>query len=274
MSFKSILRGIAPIAAIAIAAAASASDGKVQFSCDGEEAKKLSELDLSGEAPTELCLLGPDTVHISTGDSLAITVEGDEDIAAGLRFALNDGRLSILRKGGRESGDGTVTVKVVMPAPTKLTMAGSGKIVADSLDGERARVTVAGSGAVETDRVETDSLKVEIAGSGSYRASGNARALKLTIAGSGDARLDALKVEDAKIDIAGSGDSAFASDGTVRATIMGSGEIRVFGRATCKVNSMGSGRLVCEPSASAEAQPGEKASKPERKGKNGKKGKA
>jgi len=35
---------------------------------------------------------------------------------------------------------------------------------------------------------------------------------------------------------------------------MDSGEVRVIGRATCKVTSMGSGRLVCEPAA-AEAQP-------------------
>ena len=34
---------------------------------------------------------------------------------------------------------------------------------------------------------------------------------------------------------------------------MGSGEVRVIGRATCKVKSMGSGRLVCEPAQTSEA---------------------
>ena len=58
---------------------------------------------------------------------------------------------------------------------------------------------------------------------------------------------DALRVEDAKVSIAGSGDGAFASDGRVNASIVGSGEVRVIGRATCKVSSVGSGRLVCQP---------------------------
>ena len=36
---------------------------------------------------------------------------------------------------------------------------------------------------------------------------------------------------------------------------MGSGEVRVIGRATCKVTAMGSGKLVCEPAASDGPKP-------------------
>ena len=254
MSLKSLLRGMAPLAAIALAAAASGGCDKMHVSLNGDEGKKLADLDLTGAAPSEVALLGPDTVRIAQGDKLAISVEGDPEVAGRMRFTLNDGKLGIMRESGKWSDDGTVTVNVTMPAPRKLMMAGSGKMFSPSLAGDSARVTVAGSGTVETDAVATDSLKVDIAGSGSYRAAGTAKSLKISIAGSGDARLDALKVEDAKVDIAGSGDTAFASDGTVRANIMGSGEVRVIGRATCKVTSMGSGRLVCEPAASAGAK--------------------
>jgi hypothetical protein len=247
MNLKSFLRGVAPLAAIALAAAASGGCDKMHVSINGEEGKKLADLDLTGAAPTEVALLGPDTVRIAQGDKLAISVEGDPDVAAAMRFTLKDGTLGILRKDGKSSGDETVTVNVTMPAPGKLVMGGSGKIVSPALASDSARVTIAGSGTVETDAVATDTLKVDIAGSGSYRAAGTARMLKLTIAGSGDARLEALKVDDAKVDIVGSGASAFASDGTVKANIMGSGEVRVIGRATCKVTSMGSGKLVCEP---------------------------
>jgi hypothetical protein len=255
MSLKSILRGVAPLAALAFAAAASGGCDNMHVSINGEDGKKLSELDLTGAPPTEVALLGPDTVRIAQGEALAISVDGDPEVAERMRFTLKDGKLGILRKKGEWSSDETVTVNVTMPAPRKLMMAGSGKIFAPALARESARVTVAGSGTVETERVETDELKVDIAGSGSYRAAGNARSLRLAIAGSGDARLDALKVDEAKVDIAGSGDSTFASDGNVRANIMGSGEVRVIGRATCKVSSMGSGRLVCEPAATAEAKP-------------------
>ncbi|HUQ12808.1 MAG TPA: DUF2807 domain-containing protein [Novosphingobium sp.] len=261
MSLKSILRGLAPIAGLALAAAASGGCDKMHVSINGEEGQRLSELDLTGEAPNEVVLLGPDTVRIATGDKLAITVDGDAAVTDAMRFTLKNGKLGILRKNGKWDGDeARVTVNVTMPAPSRLTMAGSGRIDAADLAADEARVTIAGSGTVETQRVATDSLKVEIAGSGSYRAAGAAKALKLSIAGSGDARLDALTVDDARVDIAGSGDSSFASDGNVRANIMGSGEVRVIGRATCKVNTMGSGRLVCEPApeagaASAETKP-------------------
>lgn len=254
MSFKSILRGLAPMAALAVAAAASGGcDGiRNHVSINGEEGKKLADLDLTGTAPNKVMLLGPDSVRIATGDKLAITVEGDPQVTEAMRFTLKDGTLGILRKSGKWDGDeGRATINVTMPAPSKLMMAGSGRIDAAALASDKARVTIAGSGTVETSRVETAELKVDIAGSGSYRAAGNAKTLKLSMAGSGDARLEGLKVVDAKIDIAGSGDSAFASDGTVRANIMGSGEVRVIGRATCTVKSMGSGRLVCEPAASA-----------------------
>lgn len=255
MSLKNFLRGMAPLAAIALAAAASGGCDKMHVSLNGEEGKKLADLDLTGTAPTEVALLGPDTVRIVQGDKLAISVDGNPDVADQMRFTLHDGSLGILRKNGKSSGDETVTVTVTMPAPKKLVMAGSGKIFSSGLAGDSARVTIAGSGSVETDAVVTDMLKVDVAGSGSYRAAGTAKSLKLTIAGSGDARLEALKVDDAKVDIVGSGDSAFASDGIVKANIVGSGEVRVIGRATCKVTAMGSGKLICEPAASAGAKP-------------------
>jgi hypothetical protein len=254
MSLKSILRGVAPLAALAFAAAASGGCDRMNVSLGGDEGKPLAELDLTGEAPTEVALMGPDTVRIAEGPKLAISVDGDPATAEDMRFTLSNGKLGILRKHS-SSSDGTVTVNVTMPAPRKLMMAGSGKILAPGLAGEEGRVTIAGSGTVETARVETQNLKVEIAGSGTYQAAGAAKSLRLSIAGSGDARMDALKVDEARVDIAGSGDSTFASDGTVRANIMGSGEVRVIGRATCKVHSVGSGRLVCEPAASAEAKP-------------------
>lgn len=257
MSLKSVLRGIAPIAALAVAAAASGGCDRMHVSINGEEGKKLSELDLSGAAPTQLALLGPDTVRIATGDKLAISVDGSPEVAERMRFTLKDGKLGIMRKSDSGTDAGVVIVNVTMPAPRRLTMAGSGKIVAPALAGDEARVSIAGSGTIETENVATDSLKVDIAGSGRYRAAGNAKSLKLSVAGSGAARLDTLHVEEAKVDIAGSGNGAFASDGTVKANIVGSGEVRVIGRATCKVSAVGSGRLVCEsgPQASKWEEP-------------------
>ncbi len=245
MKLDKFAKAFAPIIAVVMAAGVSGCDA-ANIRLNGEEGKPLSELDLTGPAPDEVVLLGPDEVRITPGDKLAITVEGDAAVKDQMRFTLKDGALGVLRKDKTFSGDDKIAiVNVTMPAPKELVMAGSGKITAAAL-ASSVKVTIAGSGLIETPAVQGDSLDLTIAGSGNYRAAGNVRRLDLTIAGSGSAAIDALKAETVKVTIAGSGSAAFASDGDVDATIMGSGDVTVKGRARCKVSAMGSGKLVCE----------------------------
>lgn len=248
-----ILKGLAPVFAMAAAAGVSGCDG-VNISINDKEGVPLSELDTAGKSPTELVLAGPDDVIVSEGETLDIDVTGDEEAVAALRFTLDETTLGVMREKGDWRGKGKATVRVTMPALEKLVVAGSGTVEAPRLTGS-PEVTIAGSGKARTARVEADSLEVTIAGSGSYEAAGVARSLDLTIAGSGSARMDGLKVEDADITIAGSGDAGFASDGTVEAKIMGSGDVRVAGAARCTINSMGSGSLHCSPASAAQAEP-------------------
>lgn len=246
MKLGKILRALAPVIAVAMAAGVSACN-EADVTINGEHGKKLSELDLSGPAPSELVLLGPDEVEITNGEKLAISVDGDPEAAEHLRFALKDGSLAILREGrmGLGSGGKVAVVHVTMPAPRKLDMLGSGKIRAAALAPD-ASVTVAGSGQIDAGAVSGTSLDVTLPGSGSFHAAGNVGKLDLTILGSGSAQLDGVKAERAKVSIAGSGGATFASDGDVEADIMGSGTVTVKGRSRCKVSTMGSGKLICE----------------------------
>lgn len=246
MRFANFARVIAPIAAIAMTAALGGCNGTI--SINGDEGKKLADLDLSGPAPDELVLASPDEIRVTQGDKLAITVDGDPDTVAKLRFTLKHGELGILREHGFKwsDGDKTAVVNVTMPALKEVTLAGSGKIVAPAL-ARNAKVTIAGSGDVDAASIDADKFDLTIAGSGNFHGAGNAGRFDLTVAGSGSSATDALRVDSAKVTIAGSGDAAFASDGDVEATIMGSGEVRVKGRAHCQVTSMGSGKLICEP---------------------------
>ena len=243
--FKDLFRALASVAVLGIATSLSGCDGNITI--DGLKGVPLAELDLSGAAPREVALLGPDKVHLITGDKLAISVDGDDAAKARLRFAINDGKLSVSRDHWKMGeGSSTATVNVTMPAPSKLIMAGSGQIDADALTGDDANITIAGSGSISSPKTNVGKLKIDIAGSGTARAAGTARELRSNIAGSGSADLAGLKVGQADVTVAGSGNASFASDGDVKATIMGSGEVRVTGHAKCTVKSMGSGRLVCE----------------------------
>lgn len=246
-----IIRGLAPVFAMAAAAGVSGCDG-VNISINDKEGVPLSELDLSGKAPTELVLAGPDEVVVTEGATLDIDVSGDQEAVDALRFTLDETTLGIMREKGDWKGKGKATVRVTMPPLEKLVVAGSGSVEAPRMAGS-PEVTIAGSGKARAARVDADKLEVTIAGSGSYEAAGAARSLELTIAGSGSASMAGLQVDDAEITIAGSGDAEFASDGTVEAKVMGSGDVRVTGTAKCTINSMGSGKLHCSPSGATRA---------------------
>lgn len=239
-------RKVAPLAAMAMAMAAGlAGCDKMTFQMDGMEGVPLADLDMSGNPPTQLALAGPDTVVITNGKKLAITLEGDQAAIDALRFSLKDGTLSILRADKGWKNTGTATIRVSMPSPKSLTLLASGMIEAASLSGA-ASVQILGSGKVSTAKVAANSLDVTIAGSGSYAAAGVTKKLDLSVAGSGSAAMAGLTADSADISVLGSGNTEFASDGKVSAKIMGSGNVTVIGRATCAVNSMGSGTVTCK----------------------------
>ncbi|HSM53152.1 MAG TPA: head GIN domain-containing protein, partial [Erythrobacter sp.] len=249
-----LIKRLAPVAAIALSAAvAGCNDMNIEI--NGEEGVPLAELDTSGDAPTELILAGPDTVVLSEGDALDIDVEGDSETTELLRFSLKDGALAVMRKNGKWDHSGTAIVRVTMPAPKEIVIAGSGKVEAATM-ADTADVTIAGSGDLSVAALAATKADVTIAGAGTFTTAGTATTLDLNILGSGKADMASLKVESADITVAGSGSASFASDGKVEASIMGSGDVRVIGRATCEINAMGSGTLKCEPGAE-EAAPAE-----------------
>ena len=249
-----IIRGIAPFAALAFAVGTAGCDAK--HTINGDEGKRLSELDLAGKAPNGLTLAGPDTVIVTRGEQLAITVEGDEAARDAVRFTLDGDTLGVMRPGKSSDRDSRATVRVTLPSLSKLTVAGSGTVQAAELAGN-PEATIAGSGTADIAAVEADTLEVTIAGSGTFKAAGTARNLELMLAGSGRGAMNGLKVETADVSIAGSGDATFTSDGTVRAKIMGSGSVNVTGSAKCTVKTMGSGTVTCSAGAAkAEPAPG------------------
>lgn len=244
MGFKHILKAVGPVVALAIAGSlAGCSEGDVRL--NGKEGERLSDLDLSGEPPSEVILLGPDKVEIRDGERLSIEVEGSDEAKDRMRFVLDDGSFGILRDKSRWNDSDRATVIVTMPAAAKLTLAGSGQMSAASVS-DRPEINVLGSGTLDLPSVAAARLEVNVAGSGTLNAAGSTDSLELNVMGSGSANMAALRAARANINVAGSGNATFASDGEVNANIMGSGNVTVKGRARCKVKTMGSGHLVCE----------------------------
>lgn len=245
MRFDKFFESLGPMVAMAVANGGfKCEDGKYSF--NDEQGVPLAELDLFGETPDTVKLLGGDVVRIVEGEDFTIAVEGEDEAKERMRFRAEGGALLILRDREGWRGGPSATVTITMPAPRKLELLGSGTIHAETL-ADQAKITVMGSGKIETHDLDIASLKVKFAGSGTYKASGRVGALDIKIAGSGSAKLAGLHADQVGVSITGSGEAVFCSDGEVDAKIMGSGQVTVRGSARCRVKSFGSGTLVCEP---------------------------
>jgi hypothetical protein len=246
--FDTLIKRAAPVALASLALAGC--DMDINFgSSDGVP---LAELDMTGDAPRAVALYGPDTLIITEGDTLNVTVEGDEQAVAALRFDRDGDTLGVMRD-GEWKDTGKATVRITMPAPREIDMAGSGTINAATM-AEEAEINSAGSGQISVGTLTAKRLEISMAGSGTVRASGSAERLEISIAGSGDTELDGLTADRAEVSIAGSGDVRFASDGEVEASIAGSGDVRVVGTAKCEVSSMGSGKVTCGPAQESDEE--------------------
>jgi hypothetical protein len=257
MKFERFWKGMAPIVMMGIGLGLAGCDN-VSVNVGDDKGVPLAELDLSGPAPTGIALGSGDTVILTEGDTLAITIEGDDKAKEDLRFFRDKETLGIGRKSGLMGNKGgtPATIRVTMAAPKELIIGGSGTILAQRL-AANAELAMGGSGTITFTEFAGDTLQISIGGSGKVKGAGTAKRLQVNIGGKGDVDLAGLKTERGEVSIGGSGDVAFASDGTVEASIAGSGTVKVTGRAKCTANSFGSGKLICEPAAEDIATPAE-----------------
>ena len=235
---------IPTLAALALLAPLAACDSQMEI--NGQKGVPLSEVELAGPPPSEVVLASGDTVVVTDGNTFSIKVEGaDTDT---LRFVRDERTIGITREDGW-SGESSAVIRITMPPPSQVVIAGAGTIEAQSL-GKEADISIGGSGSVLFGKAAADKLGINIGGSGTVKGSGTAKVLEVVIGGNGDVELAGLKADKAEISIGGNGDVAFASDGEVEANIAGSGDVKVAGNAKCTVNAFGSGTLDCSPTGS------------------------
>lgn len=235
-------RRLAPLALLGAATALTGCDG-ADSTINGQEGVPLAEIEMAGPPPSELILSSGDTVILTEGETFALTVEGAD--TESLRF-VKDAEVIGVTRDNSWGGNGVATIRITMPPPSEIVIAGSGTVKAQSL-ASTAALNIGGSGVIEFTTIAAETLGVNIGGSGRVSGAGTARRLEVNIGGSGDIELGGLKADSAEVSIGGAGDVAFASDGEVQANIAGSGDVRVAGSAKCTVSAFGSGTLTCAP---------------------------
>ena len=217
-----------------------------------EEGGPTVQRDYQVGAFDQVEVAGPYDVTIRTGAKPSVRAEGDERMIERLVVEVKGNRLEIRprREGtfgwnwGSHSHKGTIAITV--PSLTAATLAGSGGISIDKVEGDRFEGQIAGSGSLTIGSVSVGSLKLGIAGSGDARAqSGTAANAEYEIAGSGDLDAGGIRSESVKVSVAGSGDVRANATSSADVNIVGSGDVEIAGGAKCSVSKAGSGDVRC-----------------------------
>lgn len=198
----------------------------------------------------EIEVAGPYDVEVKTGGQPGVTARGGENLLGKTVVEVKNGKLVIHPE--RERGlniswgkHGKATFTVTVPQLSGATIAGSGDMRIDKVQGQSFKGTVAGSGGLDVGSIDVQTLEMTIAGSGEIKGSGKAQSADYSIAGSGDLEAGGVQTQQAKVSIAGSGNVRAHSSGPADVSIMGSGDVEISGGAKCKVSKMGAGDVRC-----------------------------
>lgn len=194
---------------------------------------------------------GPYDVEVRTGANPSVSAQGSQKLLERTIVEVRGDKLVIRPQQrnnwfGGWSTRGKANFTVTVPQLNGATIAGSGDIKVDRVQGERFDGTVAGSGGLHVNAIDVQALKLSIAGSGGVKAgNGKAQTADYDIAGSGSVDAGAVEAQQAKVSIAGSGSVSANAKTTADVSIMGSGDVEVTGGAKCNVSKAGSGNVRC-----------------------------
>ena len=198
-------------------------------------------------------LRGSDDVDVRTGAAFAVRAEGPSEELDKLKIVREGNTLRI----GRINHDGLswddfghhdgkhVKIYVTLPHLAEASIAGSGDMAIDKVEGAKFAGSSAGSGNMMVAALAVDDADLSIAGSGDMTIKGSAKQLGIDIAGSGSVDGTGLKAQGAKVSIAGSGDARADVTGPATVSVMGSGDVDLGSGAKCSTSKMGSGDVHC-----------------------------
>lgn len=194
---------------------------------------------------------GPFHVDVAVGPAISVRAEGPEEALDRLEVGVEHGSLRIRPKHRHFwdfdwSNVKPATLHVTLPRLSAVSVAGSGDMNIDHVEGGRFAASIAGSGALDVGALKVDEASFSVAGSGDVTAKGHARKSHVSIAGSGDLHLHELASDDASVSIVGSGDAALTVRDDAHISILGGGDVDIDGPAHCVVSRFGGGDVRCQ----------------------------
>ena len=198
----------------------------------------------------KIALAGSPDVIVTVGGAASVRAEGEAELLDRLEIVNDNGQLRI----GLKNGPGSwfswgshrgITVHVTIPALAGASIAGSGDMRIDRVQGPAFAGSVTGSGDMNIAAMTADQASFTINGSGDITAAGHARQATASVVGSGDLRLAQLEAAAATLALAGSGNIGIRATQSAAIELRGSGDVTVAGPAHCTISKSGSGDVRC-----------------------------
>lgn len=200
----------------------------------------------------EIEVAGPYDVEVHTGGNPGVSAQGSQELIDHTVVEVQGDKLVIHPENSHRffhfgwENHGKAKFTVTLPQLSGLTLAGSGDIHIDRIQGQKFEGTIAGHGDLVIGTVDVQQLKMTIAGSGDAKAAGGkAQTAEYEIAGHGNLDAGAIQTQQVKVSIAGSGDVKAHSTGTAEVEIVGAGDVDISGGAKCSISKTGAGDVRC-----------------------------
>jgi hypothetical protein len=170
-------------------------------------------------------LAGGNNVVIHVGGKQSVVVKADDNLLSRVTTKVQSGTLVIGNSPGGLTTSSPMSVVVIVPTLSELTLAGGGNIVVDG--------------------IKAHSLTVTLSGGGNLTGSGTAGSLGVTLSGSGNAWFTGLVADNVQAVLSGSGNIFVTATKSVDASVPGSGTINYAGNPKQVTKSVsGSGAIT------------------------------
>jgi hypothetical protein len=200
----------------------------------------------------KVALEGSHDVVVTVGGTPSVRAEGDKAMIDRLDIRVENGELKIASRrgdGGWQWNFGGshhhVIVYVTAPSLAAATVAGSGDMKIDKVNGNDFSATIGGSGDMQIGDVQAGQAHFAVTGSGDMKAAGKAQQATISVAGSGDVVAGGLEIANATVSVVGSGDVTAHATQTADVSVLGSGDVTLSGSARCSIHKTGSGDVRC-----------------------------
>lgn len=195
-----------------------------------------------------IMLQGPDTVVVTPGTDFAVHTEGDPEALKHVALSVHDGVLRVDRRkinGWWGANSHGVTIRVTMPALSRVWITGSGDVQAENVDSKEFAARLDGSGDLRVANLQSNAVRLSLNGSGNMDISGQAGEVSAVLVGSGGVQASGLEARTASISVTGSGEIHAQARQNAKLVLNGSGHAQVDGTNQCQIQKTGSGDAEC-----------------------------